>query len=187
MSFLKKNITIFIMNEGIIFEGIIFSQVLPWVWLGIVILCLVIEGFTMGLTTIWFSISAVVVLFLSFTPLSLFLQLLIFLVLGLVLLFSTRPIALKKLHLWKEKTNIDEIVGTECIVTKKITPLESGEIKERGRFWTARCEGGFTLPEGSTCVIKRISGVTAYVEPALKKEVQEPDRESPEKLENIGQ
>lgn len=175
------------MSEGFIFEGIIFSQVLPWVWLGIVILCLVIEGFTMGLTTIWFSISALVVLFLSFTPLSLFFQFLIFLVLGLVLLFSTRPIALKKLHLWKEKTNIDEIVGTKCIVTKEITPLESGEVKERGRFWTARCEGGFTIPEGSTCIIKRISGVTAYVEPVVKQEIQESYGEYSEKPEKDGQ
>ena len=159
------------MSEGFIFEGIIFSQVLPWIWFGIVILCLVIEGLTMGLTTIWFAVS-------------LFFQLFIFLVLGLVLLFFTRPIALKKLHLWKEKTNIDGIVGTECIVTKKITPLESGEIKERGRFWTARCEGELTIPEGSTCIIKRISGVTAYVEPAVKQEIQKPHEEYSEKPES---
>ena len=75
------------MSEGFIFEGVVFSQVLPWIWFGIVILCLVIEGLTMGLTTIWFAVSALVVLFLSFTPLSLFFQLFIFLVLGLVLLF----------------------------------------------------------------------------------------------------
>lgn len=172
------------MSEGFIFEGVVFSQVLPWIWFGIVILCLVIEGLTMGLTTIWFAVSALVVLFLSFTPLSLFFQLFIFLVLGLVLLFFTRPIALKKLHLWKEKTNIDGIVGTECIVTKKITPLESGEIKERGRFWTARCEGELTIPEGSTCIIKRISGVTAYVEPAVKQEIQKPHEEYLEKPES---
>lgn len=91
---------------------------------------------------------------------------------------------MKKLHLWKEKTNIDGIVGTECIVTKKITPLESGEIKERGRFWTARCEGELTIPEGSTCIIKRISGVTAYVEPAVKQEIQKPHEEYSEKPES---
>ena len=172
------------MSEGFIFEGVVFSQVLPWIWFGIVILCLVIEGLTMGLTTIWFAVSALVVLFLSFTPLSLFFQFFIFLVLGLVLLFFTRSIALKKLHLWKEKTNIDGIVGTECIVTKKITPLETGEIKERGRFWTARCEGELTIPEGSTCIIKRISGVTAYVEPAVKQEIQKPHEEYSEKPES---
>lgn len=167
------------MNEGIIFEGIIFSQILPWIWFGIVVLCLVIEGFTMGLTTIWFSISALVVLFLSFTPLSLFFQLFIFLVLGLVLLFSTRPVALKKLHLWKEKTNLDEVIGSECLVTREISPLNSGEIKERGKFWTARSDSKDIIPAGTICIIKRISGVTVYVEPVS----QDKESGSPESIE----
>ena len=52
-------------------EGIVsvFRDNLPWVWVAVTIICVVIESLTLSLTTIWFGISAFVMVFLAFTPL----------------------------------------------------------------------------------------------------------------------
>lgn len=64
-------------------------------WLGLVILLLIIEIATMGLTTIWFAGGAMVAFFSTFFGASVATQRTIFLVLSLALLVITRPMAVK--------------------------------------------------------------------------------------------
>lgn len=71
---------------------------LPWLWISITIICIVIETFTMSLTTIWFGISAFVMVFLAFTPMPFIVQLFIFVVISLILLIFTRPLLKKKIN-----------------------------------------------------------------------------------------
>jgi len=144
------------------FLGISFVSI-RWVWVALTVLFAVIEVFTFGLTTVWFAIAALVMVFLSFLPIPLVVQVLIFLAISAVLLFFTRPIAVKKLKIGKEKTNVDSLIGKCALVTKKITEFDSGEVKINGLIWTARTEDGSTLTEGSKCEIERIEGVHAIV------------------------
>ena len=37
----------------------------PWFWFGIAVICAIIEGMTLGLTTVWFALSAVLMIFIS--------------------------------------------------------------------------------------------------------------------------
>jgi len=134
-----------------------------WFWVALAVIFAIIEACTLGLTTIWFAISALVMVFLSFLPIPLVYQVMIFLAISAVLLFFTRPIAIKKFKIGKEKTNVDGLIGKCALVTKKITEFDRGEVKLNGQIWTARTEDGSTLEEGSKCEIVRIEGVHAIV------------------------
>jgi len=134
-----------------------------WFWVALTVIFTIIEVFTLGLTTIWFAISALVMVFLSFLRIPLVFQILIFLAISAVLLFFTRPIAIKKLKIGKEKTNVDSLAGKCALVTKKITEFDNGEVKINGLIWTARTEDGSILTEGNKCEIVRIEGVHAIV------------------------
>lgn len=136
---------------------------LPWVWIAITVICIVIETMTFALTTIWFAISAFVMVFLAFTPIPFPIQLFIFVVLSMILLIFTRPILQKKLNQKKIATNYERIIGQIAVVTKKITSLDKGAIKINGMEWTAAIKEDVVLEEGSKCVIEEIAGVTAYV------------------------
>ena len=123
---------------------------LPWFWLAVTVLCIIIEGISMGtLTSIWFGCGAFVMIFLSFLPIPFRWQLLIFVVLSLVLLIFTRPFAVKKLKVKKTPTNSDSLIGKKVLVTEKITELEKGAVKINGVIWTARSENSEGLPKGA--------------------------------------
>ena len=136
---------------------------LPWFWLGMVIVFTVIEVFTAGLTTIWFAIGSIPMIFLSFLPIPFLYQVLIMLVISIVLLIFTRPFFVKKLNANKEKTNVDALIGKTALVTKKITKFEKGEVKIDGKIWTAKSVSDEDLEEGTECLLQSIEGVTAIV------------------------
>ncbi|GHU40536.1 membrane protein [Spirochaetia bacterium] len=143
------------------FESFIFS---PWFWLCLAVLCAIIEFFTAWtLTTIWFGISAFLIVVPSGLGLPFQAQIGIFLLVSLVLLIFTRPIALKKLKIGQEKTNVDSWVGKTVLVTKTISEFETGEIKLNGLVWTAVSHNAQKIDAGTKCTIVRIDGVKAVV------------------------
>ncbi len=139
------------------------SDNLPWVWVAVTIICVVIESLTLALTTIWFGISAFVLVFLAFTPLPFVAQVFIFVALALVLLIFTRPVVKKKLSQKQIATNYERVIGQIAVVTKKITALDKGAVKINGMEWTAAVKEDIVLEKGSKCIIEEIAGVTAYV------------------------
>ena len=141
----------------------VLSDNLPWVWVAVTIICVVIESLTLALTTIWFGISACVLVFLAFTPLPFVAQVFIFVALALVLLIFTRPVVKKKLSQKQIATNYERVIGQIAVVTKKITALDKGAIKINGMEWTAAVKEDIVLEKGSKCIIEEIAGVTAYV------------------------
>ena len=136
---------------------------LPWFWVAVTIICVVIESLTLALTTIWFGISAFVLVFLAFTPLPFVAQVFIFVALALVLLIFTRPVVKKKLSQKQIATNYERVIGQIAVVTKKITALDKGAVKINGMEWTAAVKEDITHEEGSKCIIDEIAGVTVYV------------------------
>jgi membrane protein implicated in regulation of membrane protease activity len=134
-----------------------------WVWVALTIIFSLIEIFTLGLTTVWFALAALVLVFLSFLPIPLVYQIIIFLAISAVLLIFTRPVAVKKLKAGREKTNVDSLVGKHALVTKQIGEFDRGEVKLNGQIWTARSENDTKINEGTKCEVVRIEGVHAIV------------------------
>lgn len=110
---------------------------MSYIWLGVVILLTLVECMTVGLTTIWFVVSGIVALLVSLTVDNFMLQFGIFVILGIFLLITTRPLLLKFIKPEQEKTNFDRIIGMEGVVTEKITKSMIGEVKVDGKKWSA--------------------------------------------------
>lgn len=133
-------------------------------WLGVVLLLSVIEMATTDLITIWFIASGIITLIISFFDIPFVAQVGIFVVLGTVLLITTRKTLVEKLSKNKQKTNLDRVVGMEGIVTEKITKHNPGEVKVDGKKWTAISNEGKSIEEGKTVKIIKIEGVKLIVE-----------------------
>lgn len=133
-----------------------------YLWLMIVILLTIVEVMTVNLTTVWFVASGLVALLLSFIVDSFFVELAVFVLLGIFLLITTRPLLTKCIGKRNVKTNIDRIIGMKGIVTEDIHPNETGEVKVDGKRWTAISNKEFKA--GSIVKILAIDGVKIKVE-----------------------
>lgn len=108
-----------------------------YVWLGVLLLFTLIEVSTLNLITIWYAFSALVTLVISFFTHNLYIEMAIFVLLGTLLLITTRPILKKYFDGRKVKTNIDRVIGMEGIVLEEILPPKYGVVKVEGKEWTA--------------------------------------------------
>ncbi|MDD5790909.1 MAG: NfeD family protein [Spirochaetia bacterium] len=144
---------------------------LMWFWLSVMVVCVLIEALTLALTSVWAAIAALIMIFVSQTGLPFKWQLLLFLVLTIALIVTTRPFAVKKLKLGKNKTNVNSLVGQEVLVVKKISPFQKGEVKAKnGVIWTAQNadpQSSSEIPEGTVCTIEKIDGNTLSVKPVV--------------------
>lgn len=138
----------------------------PWFWLLLLLAFVAIEIFTFQLTTIWCAIAALPMIFISLTKMDMVWQLLIFVAISLVLLIFTRPFAVKKLKIGKEKTNMEALVGQHVIVTKEISKFSKGQAKTtNGVIWSVQANSDSPIPEGSECEITQILGNTLEIKP----------------------
>ncbi len=135
-----------------------------WVWLVVAIIFIVIEAITVGLTTIWFAAGALVGLILAFFKVPVMAQVIIFLIVSLVLLGTTRKVFVNKLKTGSQKTNVDALIGEEGVVLEEITPHNVGLVKVKGQNWTAVAyDKDATIAEGETVKVKAIEGVKLIV------------------------
>lgn len=110
---------------------------MDYIWLAVVILLIIVELSTVNLTTIWFVVSALVSLVMSIFGDNFNLEFWVFVIVGLVLLLTTRPLLLKLMHKNRVATNLDRIIGMQGKVIKDITKDSLGEVKVDGKIWFA--------------------------------------------------
>lgn len=133
-------------------------------WLILMVACLAVEICTLGLASIWFAGGALLALIIALLGGPLWLQLLAFLVVSIVLLVFTRPIATKYFNKNRAKTNVEGVIGKQAIVTMAIDNLKGqGQIVTDGMEWTARSLDSSVIEEGTVVVIEKIEGVKAIV------------------------
>ena len=135
-------------------------------WLVILVLLALIEFATMGLTTIWFAGGALVAAVIAAFNGPIWLQVGAFIVVSLVLLIYTRPIAMKYFNVKRTKTNSESLIGKQAIVTERIDNLQGiGTVTVNGQEWTARSlQQDVDIEEGAVVEIREIQGVKLIVE-----------------------
>lgn len=135
-------------------------------WLLLAAIFIVLEIISLGLTTIWFAGGAFIAAIAAACHANLVIQIVLFLVVSLVLLFVTRPIALKHLNANTEKTNSEALVGQRAIVLEEINNLkETGKAKINGMEWTARSATDTEIISAESIVtVVDIQGVKLIVE-----------------------
>lgn len=141
-------------------------------WLVVIVLSIVIEALTLGLTSIWFAGGALIALIASALHLPVTLQVLLFLAVSLVLLVFTRPVAVKYFNKDRIKTNAESLIGRQAIVISEIDNLQGvGQVAVGGQEWSARSlDGDVKLPAGAVVDIIAINGVKLIVKPNVPTE-----------------
>ena len=137
----------------------------PVFWLVVLVVLLVIEIATLGLTTIWFAGGSLIAFLVSLFGGPLWLQILLFLVVSLLLLYFTRPFAVKYINRDRVRTNVNDIVGRRAVVRERIDNLNAaGLVSINGMDWTARSENeSVIIEEGAEVVVTAVRGVKVIV------------------------
>ena len=134
------------------------------VWLGVLILMILLELATMGLTTIWFAGGALAAFIAALCGASLLVELGLFLVVSFLLLFAFRPLAMRYVNSRTVKTNVESLAGKTARVTEEINnEMGQGTAVLNGQEWTARSADDTVLPAGSLVVVDAVSGVKLLV------------------------
>ena len=136
-----------------------------YIWLAVIVLCVVIEALTLDLCAIWFAVGGVAALVAARLSLEVVTQLIIFVLFSAVLLVLMRPFCRRFLKTKKEPTNADRIIGETAYVTEQIDNIrETGAVKVLGAEWSARSRDDSIIPSGAKVKVVEICGVKAVVE-----------------------
>lgn len=133
-----------------------------YLWATIVILLAIVEAMTINIVTIWYVISGLITIIVSFFTNNFLIQFGVFSLLGTGFLITTRPILKKFINTKSEKTNIDRIIGMNGIVTETIKKNQIGEVKVDGKRWSAISDK--KLEKNKQVKILEIVGVKLKVE-----------------------
>ena len=106
-------------------------------WLVIILILVIVEVVTINLTTIWYIASGIIALISSIFTDSILIQFSIFVLIGTLLLVTTRKTLLTFFKNKNEETNLDRVVNMTGIVTERIENSKYGEVKVDGKKWTA--------------------------------------------------
>lgn len=139
------------------------------IWLAIAIIFGILELFTLSLTMIWFSIGAICAIIVSFITDNIFVQIGVFILVSLILLYIATRSLIKMDRSNNKKwanvgTNIDAIIGKKGYVISEITPYSNGIVKVNSEEWSAK-SGNVeeTIPVGEEVVVDKIEGVKVIV------------------------
>ena len=134
-------------------------------WLILFVVLLIIEILTMGLTTVWFAGGSLVAFILAFAGAELPIQIIVFLLVSILLLVLTRPIAIRFFNKEREKTNVDRLIGQKAVVLETIDTLHgTGRVEVNGMEWAAKLEDVTAIIEaGNVVSIEGIQGVKLIV------------------------
>lgn len=136
-----------------------------FVWGVVLVLLLLGEAATVGLTFIWFAVGAAGGLIAALLGWSVLVQCLIFLGLSALSLVLVRPLARRLLQTKISPTNADQVIGKTAFVTEAIdNTAGQGQVNISGQIWSARSEQGVVIPVDTQVRVLRIEGVKVFVE-----------------------
>ena len=133
-----------------------------YTWLIIILILGIIEISTTNLVSIWFVLSGLLSLGVSFLTDNVFLQFFVFVVFGIIFMLLTKPFINKIKAKENAKTNFDRIIGMKGIVKETILKDGLGVVKVDGKLWTAYANE--KIEEGTYVKILKINSVKLEVE-----------------------
>jgi len=138
-------------------------------WAVLLVVFVVVEFATSGLTSIWFALGAAgALLSAAVAPDAslLWLRVVIFAVISGVAVGFTRPLAKKYTMVKESPTNADRVLEMIGIVREPIHNIDGkGAVYVGGKLWTARSEDGEPIQKGVQVDILRIEGAKLIVRP----------------------
>ncbi len=119
----------------------------------------------MALTTIWFAGGALAAFILSLFGVGVEAQLVVFVVVSFLLLFFTRPWAMRYVEKNRTKTNVEGLVGKEARITQEVNNrMNTGTALLNGQEWSARAQNDDQVyPPDCLVTVREIRGVKLIV------------------------
>ena len=145
-------------------------------WVVAPLLLGIIEVFTVDLFFLTLGVAALLTGIAAAFGVNIWVQLAVFTVASMLLLWLVRPWAKGLLARSTPDlaTNAQGLVGMEAVVTAPLTG-PGGRVRLQGGDWSARGQGGATFPVGSTVRVVAIDGATAVVGPPTEHVPVPPD------------
>ena len=107
-------------------------------WGAAAVVFFIIEALTISLAGIWFAIGAVCALITALLGAPVWLQIVWFVLISVILLIATRPLAKKYVNGRRQPTNADRLLGQNVRVTERIDNIDgTGAVFADGKTWTA--------------------------------------------------
>lgn len=138
-------------------------------WLVICIVLVIIEAVTMNLTTIWFAIGGFVAYLTGFVGAGFWGQFFVFVIVSLLMLFFTRPVARKYLNKDRIKTNAESLIGQIAQTTSCLNNREGfGSAVINGQEWSAiSSDDNIIIEKGEDVEILEVRGVKLVVQKVM--------------------
>ena len=133
-----------------------------YTWLIIILILGIIEISTTNLVCIWFVLSGLLSLGVSFLTDNVFLQFFVFVVFGIIFMLLTKQFINKIKTKENARTNFDRIIGMKGIVKETIPKDGIGVVKVDGKLWTSYANE--KIEEGTYVKVLKINSVKLEVE-----------------------
>lgn len=134
-----------------------------WMWILAALVCGIVEVMAVSFVFLMLAIGALAAGIAGALGASLAVQMIIFVVVAVALLFVVRPFLKGRVERSTPdvRTNADALIGRTGYVTE-IVGERNGRIQFSGGEWSARTEGT-SIPVGVEVCVERIDGATAVV------------------------
>jgi inner membrane protein len=133
-------------------------------WLIIAAVCFIGEIMIPQFFLFWFGVGSIGALASHFLGLSYSYQWVVFAVISVVGLISTRRFARMILKKEPKKAGVERLIDEVMVVTSEIDNSKSmGKVRDRGDSWRAVSEDGKIIKEGSKVRVIRVEGVSLVV------------------------
>ena len=134
-----------------------------WMWILAALVCGIVEVMAVSFVFLMLAIGALAAGIAGALGASLAVQMIIFVVVAVALLFVVRPFLTGRVERSTPdvRTNADALIGRTGYVTE-IVGERNGRIQFSGGEWSARTEGP-SIPVGVEVRVERIDGATAVV------------------------
>lgn len=142
------------------------------VWLIVAAAFGIAELMTTSVTLVWFSIGALILMFLSTFIESIIIQISLFAVISISLLVVFTKYFVDKDKTYRYNTNLQGIEQRTGIVKEEIPFHMTGIVTLTGEDWTAISEDGEKIQVGQLVKVIRIEGVKLVVKPINNQEVR---------------
>ncbi len=139
------------------------GETLSIIWAVLIVFFTLVEAFTLGLTSIWFAVGSLAALIASALGFNLIVQFIAFIVVAIILLVYTRPLARKIFKVGQNKTNVDALIGKTGVVTMSNVNSDLGQAKLNGQVWTFKGQDHDRYEVGEEVEVLAIEGVKLIV------------------------
>lgn len=143
---------------------------MEWLWLGLTLLCIILEIVTYGIFFILFAVGTLAAFVYALVAPNVTGEVLTFAIVTLICLLFVRRAVRRWLHLGeygKDTTvpdYIEQNMGREGVVTRAFEQNGTGQVRVGSELWTARSIDGSIFALADHVRVVRIEGVTALVE-----------------------